>query len=351
MHHLPYSIINAATRIFITRRLPREGEVTVREGEYVEPTTIVAQTTVHADFRVVNIAQALDVPPKKARRYLKVKIGQAVEEGDILAGRGVLLSRSTVRAPMDGIITGYGRGRLLVEKRAARLPLPALVSGVVAQILPRQGVVIEAVGAYIQAAWGNGKEGYGPLLPLTKTARRPLRAKRIDTGAQGAIIVGGATLDEEALDQAIEMQVQGIIVGGVPSRLIPRLMEVDFPVIATEGVGKIAISRPAFRLLRTLKGRQASVSGQLRTRWDAERPFIFVAMPLDDAHIIDPEIPLGIGDTVRALRPPYQGMTGTIAAFPLHDEMLETGTRLPGIEVQVEEETVFVPYLNLERVL
>ncbi len=350
MRHLPYSIINAATRVFITRRLPREGTVLVQEGEYVEPTRVVARTALPADFRVVNVAQTLGVPPRKVKRYLKVKVGQSVTEGEVLAGRG-FLSRSVVRAPIDGVITGYGRGRLLLEKQPQRRQLTALVPGVVAQVLPDRGVVIEAVGAFVQAAWGNGKEGYGTLKPLTKNARRPLRAKRIDAAVQGAVIVGGATLDEEALERAIEMQVQGIIVGGVPSSLIPRLMEVDFPVIATEGVGKIPMSRPAFRLLRSLRGREASVCGRLTTRWDAERPYVFVAMPLDDAQFIDPEMPLSLGDTVRALRPPFQGMTGEITAFPLYDEMLETGARLSVVEVQMDENTVSVPYLNLERIL
>ena len=350
MQHLPYSIVNAATRVFITRRLPKEGVVLVQEGESVEPTRVVARTTVRSDFRIVNVAQDLGVPPKKAKRYLKVKVGQHVSEGAVLAKRGAL-SRAASRAPMDGNIIGYGRGRLLLEKPPMRRQLTALVPGMVAQILPGRGVVIEAVGAFIQAAWGNGKEGYGPLKVLAKTVRRPLRAKRIDAAAQGAVIIGGSTLDEDVLDRAIEMQVQGIVVGGVPSHLIPRLMEVDFPVIATEGVGKIPMSQRAFQLLRSLSGREASVCGQLTTRWDSERPYIFVAMPLDQAHFADPEVPLSLGDTVRALRSPYQGITGTISSFPLYDEMLETGARLPGVEVQMDDAAVFVPYLNLERIL
>ncbi len=350
MRHLPYSIINAATRVFITRRLPREGTVLVQEGEYVEPTRVVARTSLPSDFRVVNVAQVLGVPPKKVKRYLKVKVGQSVSEGTVLASRG-FLSRAVSRAPMDGLITGYGRGRLLLEKQPQHLQLTALVPGVIAQVLPGHGVVIEAIGAFIQAAWGNGKEGYGPLKPLTKTARRPLRAKRIDAAVQGAVVIGGATLDEEALERAVEMQVQGIIVGGVPSSLIPRLMEVDFPVIATEGVGRLPMSQPAFRLLRSLGGREASVCGRLTTRWDAERPYIFVAMPLDNAQFVDPEVPLSLGDTVRALRAPYHGMTGEIVAFPLYDGMLETGARLSGVEVEMEGQSAFIPYLNLERIL
>jgi hypothetical protein len=38
----------------------------------------------------------------------------------------------------------------------------------------------------------------------------------------------GASLDNEALDQAVEMQVQGIIVGGISPAMIPRLLTVDF---------------------------------------------------------------------------------------------------------------------------
>ena len=59
-----------------------------------------------------------------------------------------------------------------------------------------------------------------------------------------ALVVGGAGLDREILDQAAELQVQGILVGGLSPDLIPDVERMPFPVIATEGMGTAPMSEP-----------------------------------------------------------------------------------------------------------
>ncbi len=233
---LPYTIVNPLTLIDMERRLPRPGEVLVRVGDKVESPQIVAESEELPQFRIINVARELAVPPKKAREYLEIEIGDTITEGQILASRGGFGGRAC-RAPFDGAVTGFGRGRLLLEAPPRSIQINALLPGVVVQVTPGWGAVIETQGALIQGAWGNGKEQYGVLNIAVKAAKQPLRAKRLEPSVHGTIVVGGATLDEEVLTQAIEMQVRGIIVGGVPPNLIPRLQQVDFPVISTEGVG------------------------------------------------------------------------------------------------------------------
>jgi len=348
---LPYTIVNALTQVRVSRRMPRQGEVVVGVGESVEASQLVAQTTLPGDFRIVDVTRALEVSPKKARQYIKVKIGQRVREGDVLAVRGGLSSRR-VRAPIDGQITGYGRGRILLEAPPRRYQLSALVPGSVVDVWPGNGVMIETTGAYIQCSWGNDRESYGVLQMAVRTARRTLRAKQIDASSQGTVVVGGSQLDEEALDRAIEMRVRGIIVGGIPPALIPRVKEVDFPVIATEGVGTLPMSKAVFELLRSLDRREAAVSGRLKLCWGSERPYIVVPMPTESGSIIQPDAPLVVGSRIRGLRLPYLGVSGTVMELPPSHLILETGARLHGAQVKFDNKDVaFVPYLDLERLL
>ncbi len=346
-----YSIANPLTTIRVPRLLSRPGEVLVRSGDAVEPTHIVAQATPPPDFRIVEIAQALDVPIKNALSCLKVERGTSVREGDVLAARGGLSSR-VCRSPLDGRVVGIGRGRLLLEAEPRLVRLNALVPGHVVEVRDGQGVVIETVGGFIQARWGNGSESYGILRMVVRESGYPLLATQINASAQGTILVGGATLDAECVKQAQEMQVRGVVVGSVPTSLIPCLRQAPFPILATQGVGDTPMARAVFELLRSMDGRAAAVSADCGTRWRIKRPFLAVPMPTRVAQAVDLDAPLTVGARVRILRGNARGQSGRVARELRELVQLETGARLPGVEVALgDDELVQVPYVNLERLL
>lgn len=348
---IPYSMANPLTTTRIIRRLARPGEVLVQPGSVVEPTRVVARAMEPADFCIIDVARELNVPLKKVKDCLKVTRGAAVAEGDVLASHGGL-GGQVCRAPISGAIVGSGRGRLLLEAEPRTIQLAALVPGQVVEILPAEGVVIEAIGAFLQMGWGNGKEAYGVLRVVVRAPRHPIRAKHIDAAAQGTILVGGSRIEEEALEQAIKMQVRGIIVGGVPPSMISRLEAVDFPVVATEGISAAPMSQTFFDLLRSLDGREAALSGRMQRRWGVERPYVVVPMPAQGGVPVNPESPLIVGSRVRVLRGPYTGASGVISTMPTSLIQLETGARLPGVQVDFGgKEFALVPFMNLERLL
>ena len=352
---IPYSIVNPLTTVRISRRLPRPGDILVRPGEAVEPARVVAQTVEPADFRIVDVARELNVPVKKVKTFLKVNRGAVVAEGDVLASRGGLGGQVS-RAPISGAIMGSGRGRLLLEAEPHTIHVAALVPGLVVEASATEGdagcVVIEATGAFMQMGWGNGKEAFGVLRVVVRAPRHPIRTKHIDAAAQGAILVGGSHFDEETLQQAIEMQVRGIIVGGVPPSMIPLLEAVEFPIVTTEGISAAPMSQAFFDLLRSLDGREVSVCGRMRHRWGTERPYAMVPMPARGAAPVNPETPLIVGSRVRVLRGPYTGVSGVVSDIPKSLVQLETGARLPGVQIDLGgKEFALVPYVNLERLL
>lgn len=345
-----YTIVNPLTLVRLPRRLPHTGELLVNIGDTVEATQAVAQCVEPPAFCIINVSQELGVPPKKAAEHLKVKIGSEVKEGQILAARGLLGGR-TCYAPMHGTITGFGRGRLLLEAPPHTTTIHALVPGTVVELFPDSGVLIEAVGAFIQGIWGNEQESYGVLHVMVKNPRQPLRAKNLDPAVQGTIIVGGIQLDEETLNQAKAMQVRGILVGSIPPALLSTVRALEFPVVATEGIGETPMCEAIFQLLRSLDGREIAVNGHMRSRWGPERPYALVPMPAANASPVAPEQPLKPGSRVRALRAPYRGLSGKVVAIQPGLTTLETGARLPGVQVAFNDETAFIPYANLERLL
>ncbi|MGC9522260.1 MAG: KOW motif-containing protein [Anaerolineae bacterium] len=346
-----YSMANPLIAVRVLRLLPRPGEVLVRPGDSVEPTQIVAQTTQPPDFRIVEVARDLDIPVRNASAYLKVERGQTVAQGDVLAARGGLAPRVS-RSPISGRVVGIGRGRLLLQADPQILRVNALLPGYVVEVVGEEGVVIETVGGLFHAHWGNGREAYGVLRVVVRDSSHPIRAAHVNASSQGTILVGGSTVDEEAIGQAAAMQVRGMVVGSIPPSLIPRLREVSLPLVATEGVGTAPMARAVFDLLRSLDGREAAVSGDIGDRWHPKRPFIAVPMPTQAAQAIDLDAPLEVGDRVRVLRGPYRGRSGTVAGKPNGLVTLPTGARLPGVEVKLgEDERLHFPYVNLERLL
>jgi hypothetical protein len=348
---VPYTIVNPLTTIRVARRLSRPGEVLVRNGDAVEPMHIVAQAVEPADFRIIDVARELDIPIKKTQQYLKVTRGDSIAEGDILATRGGIGGR-VCRAPISGAIIGSGRGRLLLEADPQPIQINALVPGMIVETWLAEGVLIESVGAMIQATWGNGKEAYGTLRLVVRSPRIPLQAKHINPAAQGKILIGGSSVDAATLEYAAELQVRGIIVGSIQPSLIPLTQSLELAVIATEGMGDTPMCNAIFEMLQSLDGRNAAVSGKMVQRWKMQRPFIVVPMPTQAGRSINAEAPIEVGNRIRVLRGQYAGMSGTVSDLSPNVFQLATGARVRGVKANLGgNESVLIPYANLERLL
>jgi hypothetical protein len=334
--------------------LPVPGEILVRMNDRVEPTQIVAQAELPGEFRIVPIASELGTSTSRTKRYLRVEPGDEVEEGQVLAKRGRLVAR-TVKSPIEGIVTAIGSGRILIEESPSSFELLAYIGGKVTRVLAPRGLVIETAGAIVQGVWGGGGrrggENYGLLKRAVEEPDQNLGPEAVDPSCHGMILVGGAGVDKEALDQAVELQVQGIVVGGLSPDLIPLVESLPFPVIATEGMGMVPMAAPIFDLLSTHDGRSASMSGRFQARSPVVRPEIIIPLPAGEVPPAEIELgaPLNKGAQVRVTRAPHMGVTGTVVSLPTHAHLIETGARVHGAEVDVGDgETIFVPVMNLE---
>jgi multidrug efflux pump subunit AcrA (membrane-fusion protein) len=334
------------------RRLPAQGEVLVHQGARVEPTDVVARVHQTQDFRILDVARKLHVARAQASRFMRKKVGEAVETDEVLAERGGFFFGREVRAPAKGVIAALGNGRVLLEVAPELIELRAYLKGTVAAVMPGMGVMIEAAGAIAQGTWGCGGEAFGVLRVVADKPDEPLRAKNIDVACHGAIVVGGGTIDTSAFEQAQQLQVRGLIAGSMDGELRERAEAAPFPVILTEGFGRAPMAEPIFQLLHGQTGREASISAETRARFGATRPEILIPLPTESRPAPPPPAgaPLKVGARVRIVRPPYLGAVGTVSAIVPRVQRVESGARLRGVEVNLggDTGTVFVPYVNLE---
>ncbi len=347
----PQTIVSPLTLVRRERWLPAPGEILVREGERVDPIQVIGRALVPGGFHIVNVARGLGVSPQAVHRYLRVKAGQEVRRGEVLAARGGL-GRRVCRSPVDGRVAESGGGRILIEASPQELEVRADYYGTVTRVIPERGVILQISGSLIQGAWGNGRLEIGVLHAMTETRDQLLKGRALDASCRGTILLGGAYMDEEALERAVEFQARGIIVGSIPPGLLKKAAQVPCPVIATEGIGTAPMSSRIFQLLSTHNGREAILDGRFQSRWERVWPEIIIPLPAEAGtdRLRPQDTPLQVGDRVRAVRSPNIGLTGTVVDLSERPVRLPTGARTPAIRVQPEggREPVWIPVPNLE---
>ncbi len=350
MYYLSETQVTPLTRIYRERVLPVPGEVLVNVGDQVDPTQVVARTNLLGDFHIVPAARLLGIPISQLERHLRIKPGDEVQQGQTIAALRGLLGRS-VKSPINGVITASGSGRILIEAQPTRFELRAYIDGTVSDVLRNYGVTIETMGAIVQGVWGAGRESFGVLKCIVKSPDQVLQARAIDSSCHGTILIGGARLDETVIERAQELQVRGIVTGGLSPEMLPLMKGLLFPIVVTEGIGESPMSEPIFRLLATNEGREASLSGQIQPRWGIMRPEIIIPLPAGTVPPAQAQVrpPLAVGTQVRVVRAPFMGAVGAIVALPAHARRIETGARVRGAEVDLNRAApVFVPLANLE---
>jgi len=67
------------------RILPLKGQVVVKKGDRVTSDTVVARTELPGVVEPINVANILGVPPQDVPEAMLKKIGDHVDEGEVIA--------------------------------------------------------------------------------------------------------------------------------------------------------------------------------------------------------------------------------------------------------------------------
>jgi len=331
------------------RFLPVRGEVLARVGDRVESVDVVARAVLPGKLHLVDVQRALNLRPGEVEKHLLKDVGDEVRAGEALAVKGLL--RRACRSPVSGVVVAIQGGRVLIEEPGEVLEIRANLRGRVVAIMPEYGVVVETVGALVQGVWGDGGEASGVIRPVAQEPAQPLREEDIDISCQGGILIGGSTVDETALRQAVQMQVHGVVVGSIDSSLQEVIAQLPFPVMVTEGFGESPMSTAIFQLLKEYEGREALLRDGRDEAWGKGRPELVIPMAAGASapQPPSPGEPLAVGAQVRVIAGPHRAATGQVTALRSQATLPETGARLPAAEVTTDDgQTLIVPWMNLE---
>lgn len=349
------------------RRLPMKGEVLVKEGMDVEPNTIVARTFLPGHLQTVKVAEKLGVEPKEVPSLLKVRIGESVKVGDLIAeSKGIFgLFKGQVFSEYSGTVEAVSEvsGHVLVREAPIPVEINAYIHGRVVEVIAEEGAVIEAQGALIQGIFGVGGERVGKIRMAVSSPDEMLEAKHIQTDDAGKILVGGSGITLEAIREAEKRNVVGLVSGAVRDDVITQYLgyeigvaitgqeSIPLTIVITEGFGQLAMAKRTFDLFKQLEGREASINGATQIRAGVIRPEVIV--PLDEVIGTKTEqtevSALEIGTPIRVIREPYFGELGEVVELPPELQVIDSGSEVRVLKAKLTDgRIVTVPRANVE---
>lgn len=330
-----------------SQSLPVAGTILVRQGQRVSVGDPLAEAVVPTRHALVDVTRALGLASvKEAEELIDRKIGEKLGEKDIIAETGGTFSK-VIRTPAPGTILSIQNGVVLIETEARTVQLTAQFPGVVAQIGGNRQIVLEVSGALVQGVWGNGKAGRGPLVNRAETPDAALASPGLDMAARGAVVMAGYCVDETVFDLAAHLPVAGLILAGMPARMIEAARTQPYPILLLEGFGTPSINLPAYTLLRTNLNREISINACEADRFTGVRPEAVIALPVDGEPLKD-QVDYEAGQQVKVTAYPYCGQTGTIEKLLPGSTLLPSGLRAAAAQVKFTEESRIIPLSNLD---
>lgn len=361
--------VTGRTTLLKTRRLPLPGEVMVKVGDHVSAETVVARTELPGNVKTVNVANVLGLPAADVPPAMIVQVGEMVTEGQIVAQSKSFFGmfKSDARASTTGILESVSEITGQITLREAPMPVEvhAYIVGTVIEVMPREGVVVEASGAFIQGIFGVGGETAGKLKRIVPTPDVVMTEETLPADCKGLILVGGSQVNRQTILKAKERGARGIVVGGIDAEELRLLLGYDLgvaitgnetigiTVIVTEGFGRLTMARKTFDLLGSMDGQVASINGATQIRAGVQRPEILVPMTTVSADHLEADFAggLDIGSSIRVIREPYFGHLGNVTELPPELRALETESHARVLKVRFADgKEAIVPRANVEMI-
>lgn len=353
------------------RLLSLPGTVLVTAGEIVRADQAVARAELPGKVYPLNLANQLGVAPDEINEYLVKKAGDSVNKDEILAENKPLIKwfKTEILSPITGVVESVSTvtGQVLLREPPRVLELLGYVDGLIVEVIPQQGVVVETACSLVQGIFGIGGETRGEIVIAVTSPDEVLTPRHLTADMKGKVVVGGSFISSEALTWAKEVGVAGLVIGGIHDKDLRALLgydlgvaitgteQVGFTLILTEGFGTIPMAGKTFNLLSAHAGQQASISGATQIRAGVIRPEIIipkVGVSIAQGAAAAPEREgLRIGDQVRIIRDPLFGKIGEVAGLPSDLQKIPTESEVRVMEVRFPDGSkAVIPRTNIELI-
>lgn len=363
--------IRSDSIIFVKRSTRGMGKLSVKKGQEVAPEQILGKFHLKAGFGSVNLAKSLGVSFDDAPQYLQRKKGEKIFKGELLAFKKGIFKKKVVTAPTDSIVSDYNfsNGELLLEYLPRDQQLIAGVFGIVDDVNNSAGeVLIKTMVHEVFGIAGSGIDRSGVLF-LSNGKENLMNKYQVHSNWKNHIVVAGALVYTEAIQQAIQFGVQGIITGGINARDFTAIAggvysqnlgtDVGTSIVVTEGFGPVPIGDDIYNLLKIYQGKFIFINGNLAKillpvlNEDSIITLRKTFLPKEKKVSNIPQLEvdsLKIGDKVRVIWPPYQGVQGKIIGIDKTPTSLPSGISTFMVTLETPRIKIKVSYTNIELI-
>lgn len=187
--------------------LPTGATSTVALGDLVTSRDVLWSFSASGEDRTIHLARILKVNPESIGKYLKVKIGEELSEGQVIALKKNLLHKVAVKSPQNAIFREMDetKGTITLEVAAStpKIVQPAGISGKVIRVSPEE-IEIETEGHIYTGKKGEGGEVQG-ILHVVEVPRVTLF--NLDDDFENAILL----VTDIDLDVLTKLEVMGAV--------------------------------------------------------------------------------------------------------------------------------------------
>jgi len=363
--------VSERTHIVKLRRLPLKGQVIAKKGDHVKAETVVARTELPGNVQPIKAASILGVHQADLMEVMLKKEGDSVSRDEIIATSKSFfgLFKSHCKSPCDGVIESISTvtGQVIIREPPIPVEVNAYIDSVITEVLPDEGVVAEAVGAFIQGIFGVGGEAHGDLAIATDDPSLPLKAEDLKPEHRGKIVVGGSQVGIDCINKARQLGVLGLVVGGIDDSDLRALLGFDLgvaitghedlgvTVVVTEGFGQMTMAHRTFELFRKFAGRKVSINGATQIRAGVMRPEICIPLG-HPSETVGAEVQvdskgLVLGSPVRVIRMPHFGALGEVVELPPELQQVESEAKVRVLKVRFQDGSeAILPRANVEMI-
>jgi hypothetical protein len=352
------------TSIEKERILPLKGKVHSNQGDKVDANDIVASTEIPGNVQMLNIANELNIDADQVSECMLCSVDEHIKKGQIVArSKGLFgLFKSEIKSPLDGTIGNISdvTGQVIISEKPYPIEVDAYISGKVSSVLDKEGVIVSSHGMLIQGIIGIGGEKKGYI--------RTINGTDIDdfNNLNNKIIVMKSNLTYDFYEKLTNLEVQGIVCGGIDYNTLTKIlkkplgvaitgMEETTTIIVTEGFGEILMADRTFKLLDKHNEEFTSINGATQIRAGVMRPEIFIGDNNETEFsnsFSEESLAISVDSKVRIIREPYFGKIGTVIKLPSELVKIDTETTSRVAEIEFEDgKKEIIPRTNLEVIL
>ena len=167
----PSLIIDENIEITKIRELPLQGELFVKENDFVTSDKLIAKTKLVGDLVLLKVARELGIEPQDIENNYLINVSDAVKQNQVLVRKKGLFNifNSEYLCSYDGIVEFISKetGTIGIRLSSKNFNLYSYITGKVIKCEDNKEITIKTNASLIQGVFGVGGEKIGKLCKKT----------------------------------------------------------------------------------------------------------------------------------------------------------------------------------------